>query len=1340
MNMRIRCIPVFILLLCALQAAASPYYFKSMDAREGLSQNTVNAIVEDGGGFMWFGTKDGLNRYDGSGFRIFRHDPSDESGLCNNFIRALVEDANGDLWIGTDNGLDVYVQEQDAFRHVLFPEGDASKASVSALARDSEGNVWAAVEQLGLARFDMDGGGRSFFSCAEHPYLSNVTSIFFDAAGNIWIGSYGRGLYVSRDGMKTVLPYADPDSGVEIFRDRLITSIVRAPFNNIYVGSLDGGVRSVNLVTGKSAGVLLHDGDGGLVRCRSILSLSPEELLVGSESGLFVVDPAAGRSEQMRSSYCDRYSLSANSIYSICRDSRGGLWIGTYFGGVNYWSPQYSAFHKYYPRNEPDGLMGKRVREIREARDGTLWVGTEDGGLYRFDPETGRFSFCEASAEFNNIHGLCVNGDELWVGTISKGLKVIDAATGELLRSYENTAERKELNGNDIYSICRTGLGDILIGTQFGMMRWRSESGTFEEVEAMAGRHVYDMLEDMQGNLWVATYSDGVFRLGAADDGWVQYRHDPDDAGSLPYDMVLSIFEDSRQRIWLTTQGGGLCMYSEADDSFVTMSTADGLPDNVVYRIVEDGKGMFWVGTNDGLACFNPDNPQDIRIYTEDNGLLCDQFNYKSGCLASDGKIYMGCLEGLLAFDPGNLRVPAKIPEPVISSFSLFGREQRPGGPGSPLGKIIRFTDRMVLRHDQNSFSFRIVAPNYVASGGNCLEYMLDGYDDGWKTASLNSDISYSNLKFGRYVFRARSAGAQASDVSGLQLEIVIRPPLWLSRAAVVLYVVIVMGLSAVGVWRLRKRNQTRYKLYAAQMEREKEKAVYDSKIEFFTNIAHEIKTPLTLIYGPLENLLDNRRIDGEIREDLQIMRQNTERLIDLTRQLLDFRRIEDKSYSLDFENCDITATVEKVFKSFTVSARQEHVEFLLDTPEEPIRADVNREAFTKMINNLFSNGLKYAGTFFSVTLSLSEDGAFFLVRTENDGNLVPDSMKEEVFKPFVRLSGGNREKLSVGTGIGLGLSRSLAELHHGSLAMEPGGGGGTNVFLLRLPVRQEKAVPPAAAASAETGGAYATQSPSRDSRRPSVLVVEDDAEMRAFIIRQLKDSYNLFSASNGREALEVLDESPVKLVISDVMMPVMDGMELCRIIKSNVKYSHIPVILLTAKTNIQSKIEGVETGADIYMEKPFSAKYLAACVNNLVSSREKLRRTFAASPFVDANSVALSSADEEFIGRLNGIMEARWSDSEFSMDELASELNMSRSNFYRKISGVLDMTPNEYLRLVRLKKAAQLLQSGSCRVNEVCYITGFSSPSYFAKCFSRQFGITPKEFMEKSRSERSGQ
>ena len=1317
----------FITIFCQAQSVEEHYYFKNLSIRNGLSQNTVNAILQDRKGFMWLGTKDGLNRYDGLSFRKFKHDAANPRSIGNSFITSLYEDFNGNIWVGTDAGVYIYYPEKEAFEEFDCQSLEKTRIerSVSMIAGDKQGRVWIAVEAQGM--FCYDARQKLLRNYPLSEISSNIKCFTFDSGGTLWLGFYGDGLYYSKDNLATVHPYGSPEDGKREFEGGVITKIVQGNYNCLYIGSVKEGVSELNLTSGQVRNLLAIDESGESIFCRDLLPYSDNELWIGTESGIYIYNLRTAQFIHLRASLYDSYSLSDNAIYALYKDREEGLWIGSYFGGVDYYPRQYTYFAKYYPKNIANSLHGKRVREFCRADDGTLWIGTEDGGLNHFNPKTKEFHFFEPSAGFTNIHGLCMDGSHLWVGTFSKGLRVIDTRTGVVLRTYTEGHTPHSLNDNSIFSICRTSAGEIYLGTLFGLLRYNRTQDNFDRVPELNGKFVYDIKEDSYGNLWLATYANGAYCYDVSVRRWKNYVFDAEDEKSLPYDKVLSVFEDSYRQIWLTTQGGGFCLFHPDTETFTRYGLKDGLPNDVVYQIVEDDDRFLWLTTNNGLVRFDP-KTMEMKVFSTANGLPTNQFNYRSGFKDEAGNIYLGSINGFVAFDPRTFAENRQVPAVAITDFLLFNKEVPVGETDSPLKSSITFSDKVVLTADQNSFSFRIAALSYQAPRMNKLMYKLEGFDEGWLTIGESPLVTYSNLGYGDYVFKVKASNSDGVwNEQETSLHLSILPPFYLSGWAYCFYVLFFMGCLVCVIFYFKRRNYRKQHRQMEMLEQEKEREVYHAKIDFFTNVAHEIRTPLTLIKGPLENIILKKEVDSETKEDLYIMKQNTERLLNLTNQLLDFRKTETRGFRLNFTECDVVAVLRETYLRFTSLAKQKGLDFILELPQECFMADVNQEALTKIISNLLNNGVKYASTY--LRISLETDEKVFHIRTFNDGEMIPDTMKEEIFKPFVRLD--KEDEVTTGTGIGLALSRSLAELHQGSLMMEKG--EEVNCFCLTLPVNQDSTITLSAenvSQVEENSCGWEQEETDTKEKKPMILVVEDNPDMLAFIRKQLTTEYSVLTAMNGIEALAVLDNHYVNLVVSDVMMPQMDGFELCKTIKSDLSYSHIPVVLLTAKTNIQSKIEGLELGADAYIEKPFSVEYLLANISSLIHNREKLRQTFAKSPFVAANTMALTKADEEFIWKLNDIIQANLHNPEFSMEDMADALKMSRSSFYRKIKGVLDLSPNEYLRLERLKQAAQLLKEGKSRVNEICYTVGFNSPSYFSKCFLKQFGVLPKDFI----------
>ena len=1281
---------LFFLTVTVKVAAEVPfyYYFRTLDTKSGLSHSTVNVLLQDCRGFMWMGTKDGLNRYDGLSFRVFH---KENSGLGNNSVTALHEDGDGNIWVGTDAGIYIYSPGREDFSYFdKIPSGMDSRInrSVTCIASDGQGNVWMTADGEGLFCYDkkLD----SLKTCIDYAEesLPNITHFWLDEDG-VWIGSYEDNLYLYEE--KSGIKGFRDNEGREPFRGKIINAAAKGMHNCLYVAASDG-LWEINLTTRKVRNLLK-----GYVR--SVCLRTDTELWAGTEQGLYIYDLQKDTCIHLTTSVSDdRYALSDNAIYSVFKDKEGGMWIGSYFGGVNYYPCQYTYFEKYYPH---DGMlyMGRRVREFCADSDGMIWIGTEDKGLFHFNPSDGSLEPFTHPDLYHNIHGLCLDGNSLWVGTFAGGLNRIDLHTRRL-KHYGKGDAPNTLNADNVFSVYRSSTDEIWVGTTSGLLRYNRATDDFTRIRQVENVFVYDILEDSSGRLWIATYSDGVFCYDIPHGEWRKYGWQANDSTSLPYNKVISIFEDSRKRLWFMTQGAGFCRYVPETDGFVRYDMSDGFPSNIVYKMLEDDNGLLWLSTNDGLVSFQPET-EIKHIYTTANGLLDNQFNYQSGYKDEKGKLYLGSINGFVSFEPSTFTRSKQISPIVLTDFFLYNKRM---------------------------FSLRALVLSYQAPLSNKVLYKLDGFDKEWFLLdNADSRISYSNLPYGSYTLRVRGANSDGVwNPSEKTLRIRVRPPFYLSGVAYAVYFILSVGMALAFVRYFRRRNLRRHQMAMEKLEYEKERELYAAKIDFFTNVAHEIRTPLTLIKSPLENVLSSGHVDDAVKDDLEIMDMNTNRLLDLVNQLLDFRKTETKGFQLNFADYNISDIFGKTYIRFTPLAKEKGLDFTVEAVDN-LHAAVDKEGFTKIVSNLLTNAVKYAETYIRVELKRSEDGKSFSLEITNDGKVVPPAMREEIFKPFIQYREDGSYK-APGTGIGLALARSLAELHGGTLRMDDS--SECNRFILTLPLYQEKALHLMRKETEET--AVKTEEAAGSSQsglRYTLLIVEDNAELRRFLQRRLSDSYRILCAANGVEALNVLRNAVVNLILSDVMMPEMDGLELCDRVKSDLDYSHIPVILLTAKTTLQSKMEGLNAGADAYVEKPFSMDYLKVCISSLLKNREQLQAAFMHAPFVPTNSIAISKADEDFLKKLNEVVQANIQNPDFSMIDLADQLCMSRSSLNRKIKGILDVTPNDYIRIERLKKAAQLLQEGTCKINEVCYMVGFNTPSYFAKCFQKQFGVLPKDF-----------
>ena len=1302
--------------------------FIQFGVESGLAQNTVYCILQDKQGFMWFGTKDGLSRFDGNQFRNYRNDNCDPHSIGNNCIRSIFQGSDDNIWVGTDKGVYVYNPEKDNFDffNVKTHEGLLIEKEVNDIKQDQNGVFWFAVDWQGVFSFNPHNKELIFY---ELNAIVNAWCIHIDAKNKVWIGTHGGGLncfneqnkrFEKANFVSTDQSDINIDDIYQIFQDN---------YNNLLITTANSGVIKLNQVNNEIecfaplknyTSLFIRDG----------VRKTDNEIWFGTGSGICTYNYDKRNITFLQHSYLDPYSLSDNAVYAVYKDREGGIWVGTYFGGVNYFPYQYTPFNKYYPiqeNPEPNSLIGRRIREFQLTNDGDLWIGSEDGGLSLYNPESDTFESYlpnqeQGSISFNNIHGLCIDEENLWIGTYNHGLDIMDLKTKKVIRHYEKTDNENSISDNSIFSIYKDHSGRVWVGTLYGLCYYNRDEDNFTRITSLGNIFVNDILQTKNGLIWVGTLGKGLYQFNPHNNEWTIFKNNPEDSTSISHNKIISLFEDSKKTLWITTEGGGLCRYNSEENNFTSFTTHQGLPNNVVYRIVEDNHSKLWYTTNKGLVCMSL-NDFSIKQFTRSDGLLSNQFNYKSGIKDNHGNIYFGGLEGFISFNP-SLFIPNECaPNIYITHFELFNSIVRPEDENSPLKYAIEFTKEIVLKYNQSTFGFSFAALSYVAPEKNQYAYMLEGFDRDWVDAKNSHKASYSNIPPGQYSFKVKATnnnGIWSDNMASV--DIIITPPyyktIWAYLIYLLFFITSLFFLIVSFRNRQNKKNMRRLEIY----ENEKAREIYDAKIAFFTNIAHEIRTPLSLIKGPLDYIITSKVSDDERDENLNVIDRNTNRLLELSNQLLDFRKTEEKGFQLNFVSTDIPQLVNDTYFRFRSTALRKNLNFKIEHLTDKFYADVDKEALTKILSNLFTNALKYAYSQIHVESKKNEESFHLII--SSDGNKIKKHLEEKIFEPFYQIHDKEAKHVVAGTGLGLPLSRSLAELHGGKLIYMQTSNE-FNSFQLTLPITQSSVVKYPKPLEEDVQQAIPK---SNQQSKHSILIVEDDDELRAFLYSQLKKKYNVWKASDGTEAIKKLNSESVDLVISDIVMPVMDGYQLCKEVKLNLNYSHIPIILLTAKSNVQSKIEGLEAGADAYLEKPFSMDHIFAQVSNLLSNRQKLKEAFISSPLTKIKTIAPTKADEDFLKNVNQVIQANISDVQFNVDTLASALNMSRSSLHRKIKGVSELTPNELILLVKLKKAVEYLQEGY-KINEICFIVGFNSPSYFSKVFKKQFGVSPKNW-----------
>ncbi|PKD19083.1 histidine kinase [Salegentibacter salinarum] len=1291
--------------------------FKQLKVEDGLSHNSVISMLQDDNGFLWFGTKDGLNRYDGYNFKIFRNESENENSLGSNFIRCLYQ-FDGHIWVGTDTGLFKYNDKTESFKLIL----STKDKPILDIEGDSKGNLWFIASGT-LHKLDLT-TDKTKEESFDQFYTSFITT---NEEGDVYVSSsdlFYQYVPENNSFKRIELEGTAIENGVS---DLIITTINAHSKDSIFIGTKNKGALLYNRIKNTLTPLLKEDENPLFVR--DFLMKNNKELWIASESGIFIYNLEKGTYQNSTKSYNNPYSLSDNAIYSLVLDREGGVWIGTYFGGVNYYPKQYTPIDRYFPKVGENSISGNAIREIKKDSFGNIWVGTEDAGLNKLETDTGRFKnyFSVRSGgilSHYNIHGLLPRNDELWIGTFEHGLDIMDIKTGKVKHHFGTASYEGGLRSDFILYIYETRNKDVYVLTSSGIHRYKPESNSFELVEGFPEIYHYTtFIEDHRGVLWAGTYWDGLFYYDPKTKDKGFYRFNSNDKSSLSSNVINGLFEDSSNNLWVTTENG-LNLFNQKEDNFYRYTTENGFPSNVAYSILEDDDSNLWISTSNGLVEFSM-KEQELKVFTKSNGLLSDQFNYNSAFKDENGKMYFGSVNGLISFNPDKFIQNNYQPPIYITNIQINNQDVSVKKNNSPLETSITFSENIELNNQQSTFSLEFASLSYTAPEMTKYWYKLEGLNENWIPIGKNHKVSFNELPAGDYTFKVKafnSHGVWSNENSSLKIEVL--PPFLSSNLAYVFYAALLILIIFFLLRYYHRYNRDKNNLRIQQLENDKEKEIYQAKIEFFTNIAHEIRTPLTLIKSPLEKLLSLKYNSLEIPKNLGIMERNTSRLLNLVNELLDFRKTEMKHVKLSFVEVNISQLLEETYIRFSQLIKDKNIHFDITKKEKDIYAFVDEEATRKILSNLFSNAIKYCEYHVQVQLEKTED--HFRIIVQNDGEKIPLELKQRIFEPFFRVPGETKKS---GTGIGLSLAHSLAELHHGKLFINSNNLS-LNEFVLQIPLHQDnefrafKNQPKEVKESDEIIRKF-------DNDSALILVAEDNPELADFILNELSEKYNIIVASNGKEAWKAICTYEVDIVISDVMMPFKSGIELCKEIKEDIDKSHIPVILLTAKSALNAKIEGLESGADAYISKPFSLNHLQVQISNLLQNRKSIIGHYNSSPLAHLKSLSLATSDKSFISKLDQKIDDNLKDTNLNVEMLARHMNMSRSTLYRKIKDISNLSPNELINESRLKKAAYLLKTSNLKIYEISEKVGFKSQSSFGRSFQKHFSMTPSEFID---------
>jgi signal transduction histidine kinase/ligand-binding sensor domain-containing protein/AraC-like DNA-binding protein len=1337
--------------------------FKHYSIDHGLSQNTVFSLLEDKDGLIWAGTEDGLNKFDSYTFTSYKHKNKDPRSISHNQINDLYEDKNGKIWVATSNGLNIFDKRTETFE--LLPVPKDQSAFITSIFEDKKGNIWVTTLN-GLLAYHPAKKTFSHFSFLNNRRADKVME---DATGIFWV-SVDKDLRRFDPKTKKFIPLPPLLENNPLVRNSYPRVIKEDHSKRIWVGTEESGL----LIYDPKTNTLQHfENDKSNKNSLPVnivrdIYFNKEEAWLGTRNGLSILDPETKTFTNYQSDEYDDSSLSENSVRTILKDRAGNMWLGTFGGGLNLVTLHHNLFSYIGAKtvNKP-GISYKMASALGGATNGGLWIGTEGGGINFVSADFSSFrSYAlprfSANIAVNTIKCLLPDGPNLWVGTF-KGLEYFNSATGELkdvlvpenrgVASIVKIGDQLWLGTNGEGLICRESNGKTTV--------FKSNDN---DPNSLSRNNIFKVVKDKQNNLWIAT-NNGLNYFNHKK--FKQYLYDKNDPYSISSSSVSTLLIDSKNRLWAGTKGGGLNLFDKKSGRFYVIDQSLGLANDAIQAIEEDNKGNLWVSTNNGLSKIRVTGPppfsnQSVFItnYFLEDGLQSNQFLINSSYRNTKGELFFGGINGVTYFHPDHIQKNQYQPPVIFTEFMIRNKTVTTYDKNSPLKQAINETEEITLSYDQAFISIKFAALNYVNPIKNQYAYKLEGFknDDDWHFVENQRIATYTNLDAGTYYFKVKAANNDGVwNHTPKTLKITVLPPWWKTWWAYTLYAVAIITLLYLYYSYSIKTTRLKSDLAYEHLIREKDHELYHRKLNFFTNISHEIKTPLTLILAPLDKLLTQSEGNNRIQHQVMLMKRNGERLVRLINQLLDFRKFESGNMQLRAAEGNIVRFTKEVVFAFDAYASHLDIKLEVLADKKSIRVWFDRDKFEKILYNLLSNALKFTKPGGKITVKVKETApdkhqtGYAIVEVEDNGIGIS---ADKIYKIFDQFEHFNEEGVNLqGSGIGLAFTKGLVELHHGEISVESTpetkGQNGRTSFTVKIPLgkahlKTEETIPDYQDSESiseysyqeedvKTSEVVATRSANvlaNTEGSPVMLIVEDNKEVMAFLREHFEEKFQVHAAFDGEEGIEKAIEIIPDIIISDVMMPKTSGTALCKTLKTDNRTSHIPIILLTARTPVIYKIEGFETGADDYITKPFHISIVEARVWNLLEQRQQLRERYRKEITLQPHNLAITSPDEVFLEKIMAYIEAHIADTNLNVEDLAAEVFMSRTTLYRKIKALTNQTTVDFIRTVRLKRAAQLLKTQAYSISEIAYMTGFTEVNYFRKCFKEQFNATPTEYI----------
>lgn len=1332
-------------------------YKYSTNDTNSISANTVRVILEDKSGYLWIGTGGGgLNRYNPSkdNFTAYFHNNKDSTSLSHNYVYSIFEDRSGALWIGTESGLNVFNRDSEKFIRYKNIPGDSESLSsniISSIFEDSDSNLWIGTIDGGLNKLDR--GKNKFIRYTHNPFdpgsisHNKITQICKDNFGNIWISTLGGGINKltkkdNNDSISFIQFKHNPKNPYSISSDD-VASIYFDDNNVLWVGTWKGGLnRSIASLDENSTPAFISF-TNDLNNPNSLKSNDVNFIYIDISDLLWVGTWGGGlyKSNLMQKQFGhyknepdNPFSLSANGVTVVRQDKYGIIWIGTWNGGLNKWDRTTDKFisYKHNPDN-PYSLSENTVTVIHEDRDGIMWIGTWNGGLNKFERNNERF--------YNFRH---------------------------------NPNNPKSISDNRIVSITEDSSGTLWIGTYFGgLNKYNKESESFTHFSPNYGDKISlnlsdatDLLIDHLGIFWIGSKrSGGLYALDMSKEELIQYKNDPNNLNSLSNNKISELYEDKTGTFWVGTQDGGLNKFDRRTNKFKRYGTKDGLASEFVMGILEDDNGNLWISTKNGLSKFNI-HSETFRNYYIEDGLQSNEFEeFSACCKLKTGELIFGGVNGFNIFYPDSIKDNTHIPPVYITDFHLFNKPVQIGYDSlngrTIISKPIIECEEIELNYGDKVFSFEFAALDYHSPLKNKYAYIMEGFDKEWTyTEASKNTATYTNLDPGEYTFRVKGSNNDGYwNEQGGSIKVIILPPWWRTNLAYLIYFLL-FGAIVSTTWQTQiKRIRNKHEFEMSKLKAQKLHEVDELKSRFFTNISHEFRTPLTLILGPAKDILESTK-ETKTKQNVSIIKRNAGKLIGLVNQLLDISKLESGNMKLSTSPRNIIPLLKGLVLSFTSYAERKRITLNFSSSENEIIVYLDHEKFEKVITNILSNAFKFTPEGGLIEVKVGKSETHLEIKVIDTGIGIPSDRIEKIFDRFYQVDGSHTREQE-GTGIGLSLAKELIELHKGKISVESEPGKGS-IFTISLPLGKEHLRPEEIYEADLVKAAEEDPPQSREyeeeiklelidelvtdntnkqileielSDKPVLLIVEDNNDVRVYINENLKNDYKVIEAVDGEDGWNKSIEQLPDLIVSDVMMPRMDGFRLCEKLKTDERTSHIPVILLTAKAAKEDKLAGYETGADEYLMKPFDADELRARIKNLIQQRKRLHEYFRNQGFVGIEEQRIASVDKIFLKKCFNIVNKHISDSSFSVELLSDELAISRSGLQKKIQSLIGETPGELIRRIRLNKAAELISQKFGNLSEIALEVGYNNPAHFSEAFKRQFGVAPSQYLQNDRT-----